>query len=71
MLSVRIPENLESRLNDLTKRTHRSKSYYVERALEEFLDEYEDYIYALSQLEEEGPNVSLEEVKKRLGLSDD
>lgn len=71
MLSVRIKEALEERLAELTNKTHRSKSYYVERALEQFLDEYEEYLIALSKLEEEGPNVSLDEVKKQLGLDDE
>lgn len=71
MLSVRLPEKLEKRLNDLAHKTNRSKSYYVEHALEEFLNEQEDYLLALARLEEKGPNISLAEAKKQLGFSDE
>jgi len=71
MLSVRLPEMIERRLADLAEKTNRSKSYYVEHALENFLDEYEDYLLALSRLEEKGPNISLEEAKKQLGFLND
>jgi len=71
MLSVKLSKEVEHRLIDLSVRTHRSKSYYVEKALEQFLNEQEDYLLALSRLEEKGPNISLEEAKKQLGFSDD
>ena len=71
MLSVRLPDAIENRLSLLAEKTKRSKSYYVEHALEKFLDDEEDYLLALSRLEEKGPNISLEEAKKQLGFSDD
>ena len=71
MLSVRLSKEVEHRLVDLSKKTHRSKSYYVERALERYLSEQEDYLLALARLEEEGPNISLEEAKKQLGFLND
>ena len=70
MLSVRIPGPLENRLSNLAQETNRSKSYYVQRALEEFLEDQEDYLIALSRLEEKGPNISLADAKKELGLED-
>ena len=71
MLSVRLPAELERRLTELAEKTNRSKSYYVERALKSFLDEHEDYLLALSRLEEEGPNISLDDAKKQLGFLKD
>ncbi len=71
MLSVRLSERMEHRLSDLSQKTKRTKSYYVERALERFLDEQEDYLLALSRLEEKGPHLSLEEAKKQLGFVDE
>jgi RHH-type rel operon transcriptional repressor/antitoxin RelB len=59
---------LETRLNKLAKRTGRPKSYYAKKALESFLDEQEDYLVALSRLENKLPAIPLEEVVKRLGL---
>lgn len=70
MLSVRLSKNVEHRLIDLSEKTHRSKSYYVERALEQYLGEQEEYLLALSRMEEKGPNISLEEAKKQLGFLD-
>lgn len=42
MLTIRLPENTERRLNSLASATKRSKSYYVREALERFLDDLED-----------------------------
>lgn len=71
MLSVRLSAKIDHRLAELSHKTRRSKSYYVECALEKFLDEREDYLLALARLEEEGPNISLEEAKKQLGFLDE
>ena len=71
MLSVRLSESVEHRLSELSQKTNRTKSYYVECALERFLDEREDYLLALSRLEEKGPHLSLEEAKKQLGFADE
>lgn len=68
MLSVRLPPKLEARLNRLAKRRGRTKAYYSKKAIEEFLEEQEDYFIALSRLEEKLPGIPLEEVVKKLGL---
>jgi RHH-type rel operon transcriptional repressor/antitoxin RelB len=51
MMTIRLPEELEKRLNKLAKETHRTKSYYVKRAIEEFLEDQEDYLIALMRME--------------------
>ena len=68
MLSVRLSPKLEARLNRLAKRTGRTKAYYAKKAIEEFLEEQEDYFIALSRLEQKLPGIPLEEVLKKLGL---
>jgi RHH-type rel operon transcriptional repressor/antitoxin RelB len=68
MLTVRLPRKLEARLNKLSKRTRRAKSYYATRAISEFLDEQEDYLIAISRLEKSRPPIPLDEVVRRLGL---
>ena len=70
MLSVRLSKEVEHRLIDLSEKTHRSKSYYVERALKQYLGTQEEYLLALARMEEKGPNISLEEAKKQLGFLD-
>jgi RHH-type rel operon transcriptional repressor/antitoxin RelB len=70
MLAVRLPEKIEARLTELAKQTHRPKSYYVKQAIEEFLDEYEEHLLALSRLEKKNPRITLEEMERRLDLED-
>ncbi len=71
-LSVRIPAELEKRLSDLSKKTHRSKSSFVCEALREYLEDQEDYYEALAIKERMKKNneksYSLEEVMKILGI---
>lgn len=67
-LTVRLSPKTRARLHKLAERTHRPKSYYVKRAIDEFLDEQEDYLIALARLEEELPPIPIEEVERKLGL---
>ena len=67
--SVRIPEELASRLSDLAKATRRTKSSFIIEALERFLDEREDLEVALSRLRDPGAEwVDHDEAKRELGL---
>ena len=51
MLSVRLPEELEQRLEALAKATGRSKTYYVREALIQKLEDMEDLYLAEAVLE--------------------
>jgi RHH-type rel operon transcriptional repressor/antitoxin RelB len=68
MLAVRLDPDVEKRLEKLAHETGRSKSYYVKKAIENFLEKQEDYLLALSVLERNEPRRSLDEVRKELGL---
>lgn len=69
MLALRLPEKLEERLQALADKTNRSKSYYARKAIEEFLEEREDYFLAISALEkDDGKRYSLEEIERILKL---
>lgn len=68
MLSLRLDPKLEKRLERLAKKTRRTKSYYARLALEQFLEDREDYLAGLAVLERNEPTVSLEEMEKRFGL---
>ncbi|ASQ47076.1 type II toxin-antitoxin system RelB family antitoxin [Legionella clemsonensis] len=70
MLVVRLPEKLNERLSKLAKLTHRSKSYYVKQALQDFLDDQEEHLIALSRLEKKNPRITLDDMKKNLDLED-
>jgi RHH-type rel operon transcriptional repressor/antitoxin RelB len=70
VLTVRLPTDLERRLERLARTTGRSKSYYVRQALLQYLEDLEDYHMALKRLEEQLPGIPMEEVARRLGLED-
>ena len=72
MLGVRLDKNTELRLNNLAKSTHRTKSYYVKAALNEYLDDLEDIAIAEQRLSSirsgKESTRSLEDVMKDLGI---
>ena len=74
MLAVRLPEDVEQRLNALAKATGRTKSYYAREAIIEMLDELEDIYLAEKRLEDiragRSHTISLEELKERIDLAD-
>lgn len=74
MITVRLPAELEERLNALAKATNRSKSYYVREALEQALEDFEDAYLAEKRLAEikvgKRRTYTLDEVARRLGLDD-
>lgn len=70
MLAIRLPKEIEERLEELARKTGRSKSYYVRQAILEHLDDLEDYYLAVERLEQNLPGIPLDEVERRLGLQD-
>lgn len=72
MLAIRLPEEIEKRLEELAKKTGRTKSYYVRQAILEYLEDMEDYYLAEERLKSfnEAKNIPLEEIMKRYGLED-
>jgi RHH-type rel operon transcriptional repressor/antitoxin RelB len=69
MLALRLPPELEKRLDALAKRTGRSKSYYAREAILEHLDDLEDIYLARKALEEGGEPIPLEELIMRYGVA--
>lgn len=67
MLALRLPKEIEERLEALARKTGRSKSYYVCQAILEYLDDLEDYYLAVERLESRLPGIPLDEVERRLG----
>jgi len=74
MLAIRLPEDLEKRLDSLAKLTGRSKSFYARQAIEQHLDDMEDVYLAEQRLTEiragRTQTIPLEEVLKHYGLED-
>lgn len=73
MLALRLPPEIEARLDELAKRTGRSKSFYARQAILEHLDDLEDIYLAEKRLEElrrgESDTVSLAELMARHGVA--
>jgi RHH-type rel operon transcriptional repressor/antitoxin RelB len=71
-ISLRLPEDIISRLQKLSQLTGRSKTYYMIEAIREHLDNLEDMYLAEQRLLDhragKSQAVSLEEVMKRYGL---
>jgi RHH-type rel operon transcriptional repressor/antitoxin RelB len=70
MLSIRLPEEIEQRLEALAAKTGRTKTFYVREAIMEHLDEMEDKYVAISRLENPGRRWTQEELERDLGMED-
>ena len=73
-ISVRLPDDIVNRLNQLAALTGRSKSFYITEAILEHLDDLEDIYLAEKRLEDiragRSKTYTLEEVERDLGLAD-
>lgn len=71
-LALRLPLELAAELEQLARETGRSKSYHARQAIIEFLGDRADYLRAVAVLERERGqlNLTLQEVKRELGLDD-
>jgi RHH-type rel operon transcriptional repressor/antitoxin RelB len=73
-VSLRLPEDLKIRLENLSKRTGRSKTFYMVEAISEKLEDLEDLYLAeqrtLDLRAGRSRTYTLNEVEKRLGLVD-
>ena len=74
MLAIRLPENIEKRLDHLAKRTGRTKTYYAREAIVQHLDELEDIYLSEKRLEAgragHSRTVPIEKLMRRYGVED-
>jgi RHH-type rel operon transcriptional repressor/antitoxin RelB len=74
MLAIRLPTDIEERLNALAKATGRTKTFYVREAILEHLDDLEDIYLAEKRLEDiragREKTIPLEQVERDLDLED-
>ena len=74
MLAIRLDEKLSERLENLSQKTGRTKTWYARKALETYLDDIEDAALTATAYEEYlldgGASSSLDTVRSRLGLED-
>lgn len=72
MLAIRLPKEIESRLEALAQATGRTKTFYAREAILEHLDDLEDLYLAEQRLIDirtgRSQTVPLEDVIKRYGM---
>ena len=66
MLALRLPPDIEKRLDELSKETGRTKTYHVREAIIEYINDLEDYYLAIDRLSSPGRRWTMEEVEKEL-----
>jgi RHH-type rel operon transcriptional repressor/antitoxin RelB len=66
MLALRLPPDIEQRLDALAKKTGRSKSYYAREAILRQIEDIEDYYLAQRRLARGGPRVTLESLERQI-----
>lgn len=72
MLAIRLDPALEERLSALAAKTGRTKTFYARAAIEEYIEDMEDYFLAEERMRDfrPGDGIPLEQVKAELGLDD-
>lgn len=66
MFSLRLDPDIERRLDELARRTGRTKSFYARELIEENLEDLEDRYLAEARLEKRSPTLTSSQVRKRL-----
>ncbi|KAF0094447.1 MAG: CopG domain-containing protein DNA-binding domain-containing protein [Puniceicoccaceae bacterium 5H] len=70
MLAIRLDAEIEGRLEQLAKRTGRTKTFYAREAILTHLEDLEDYYLAVEALQDTGRLYTADEAKRELGLQD-
>lgn len=70
MLSIRLPRDIEARLNQLAGATGLTKTALVREAILEHIDDLEDYQLAEARVRKNCKTTALEDVERALGLAD-
>jgi RHH-type rel operon transcriptional repressor/antitoxin RelB len=74
MLAIRLPQSVEKRLENLARRTGRTKTFYAREAILQHLEDLEDLYLAERVLERirdgRDDTIPLEDVLKRHGMDD-
>ena len=68
MLSLRLPAQIENRLDQLAQTTGRTKTFYAKEAILRYLDEMEDVYYALDRQETPKKRWSLDDLENDIDL---
>jgi RHH-type transcriptional regulator, rel operon repressor / antitoxin RelB len=66
MLALRLPPDIEKRLEALARKTGRTKSFYAREAILRHVEDLEDYHLAQQRLARGGERVALEDLEREL-----
>lgn len=70
--SVRLPDDIEKRLDALARKTGRTKAFYIREMITEKIDDMEDYYLAAHKAEQvrkgKEKTMSSKKVRENLGL---
>ena len=68
-VSLRLPDETVHELGELASAIERSKTYIIRKAIENYLQEYADYLVALERLRDKDDGIiSGEEMREQLAL---
>lgn len=68
MITLRLPPDIEEKLEKLAKRMGKSKTHCARQAIVDLLQDDEDYRIAVSRMRKGRPSISLDEAERRLGV---
>jgi RHH-type rel operon transcriptional repressor/antitoxin RelB len=72
MLAIRLTPDIEKRLDNLSRKTGRTKTYYARAAIVEYLDDLEDIYLAEKRLEDirsgKSKTIPIDEIMRRYDL---
>lgn len=68
MIAIRLPPDVERRIDDLVSRAGHTKTFYITEAVLEYLDDLEEKYLALSRLEHAAKRWTLDELEQGLDL---
>jgi len=71
MLTVRLPEKLESALDKMVKKTGRTKSEYMIKALEQYFERYGGKLDEAIALMKKDPKISFDEARDKVQFWDE
>jgi RHH-type rel operon transcriptional repressor/antitoxin RelB len=70
MLALRLPPEIEKRLDALAKKTGRTKSFYAREAILRHLEDIEDQHLASARIKRGGRRKTLKAVERRRGATE-
>lgn len=66
-VSIRLSDNIANKLDEVTKKTERSRSFLIQKALEAYLDEMSDLQIALDRIHDPTDSIiTFDEMRNKL-----